>query len=154
MTERLTIHVEDGTRDRLLALADGHERKIGAVVSELAQEAHERQKIQKTLAQAVLDVLQRVERLEAAVFDGENSHNTHNHKRSDRMSNTRYSDILGNYVSAAEILAEFRQTAAPAETLAAWIERQSRELWAASGEHRDEDWQALARQVERDATVG
>lgn len=71
MTERLTLSVEDGTRDKLIALAGG-ERKIGVVVSELAAEAYERQKIQKTLAQAVLDVLQRVERLEAAVFDGEN----------------------------------------------------------------------------------
>ncbi len=70
MTERLTIHCEDGTRDRLIALAGG-ERKIGAVVSQLAHEAYEQQQIQQTLAQAVWDLLQRVQRLEAAVYGGE-----------------------------------------------------------------------------------
>lgn len=71
MTERLTIHCEDGTRDRLIALAGGSERKIGAVVSQLAHEAYEKQQIQQTLAQAVWDLLQRVQRLEAAVYGGE-----------------------------------------------------------------------------------
>lgn len=67
MTERLTIHVEDGTRDRLLALA-GSERKIGATVSELAKQAEALQALKTSYLQTVIDVLTRIDALEAAVF--------------------------------------------------------------------------------------
>lgn len=68
MTERLTIHVEDGTRDRLLALADGHERKLGAVVSELARQAEALQALKESFLFSLVDVLTRIDALEAAVF--------------------------------------------------------------------------------------
>lgn len=68
MTERLTIHVEDGTRDRLLALADGHERKLGAVVSVLAKQAEALQAVKQTFLLSLVDVLTRIDRLETAVF--------------------------------------------------------------------------------------
>lgn len=67
MTERLTIHVEDGTRDRLLALADGHERKLGAVVSELARQAEALQALKESFLFSLVDVLTRIDRLERAV---------------------------------------------------------------------------------------
>ncbi len=72
MSERLTLAVQDGTRAHLIELA-GSERKIGAVVSVLAAEAVEVQRVQRTLSVAVWDVLQRVDRLEAAVFGGEDT---------------------------------------------------------------------------------
>lgn len=67
MTERLTIHVEDGTRDRLLALADGHERKLGAVVSELARQAEALQALKESFLFSLVDVLTRIDRLERSV---------------------------------------------------------------------------------------
>lgn len=67
MTERLTIHVEDGTRDRLLKLADGHERKLGAVVSELAKQAEALQALKEAFFFSLIDVLTRIDALERAV---------------------------------------------------------------------------------------
>ena len=66
MTERLTIHVEDGTRDRLLKLADGHERKLGAVVSELAKQAEALQALKEALGER-LTVYPMPSRLASAV---------------------------------------------------------------------------------------
>ncbi len=81
MTERLTIHCEDGTRDRLIALAGGSERKIGAVVSELAKQAEALQALKQAWAFSLVDVLTRIDRLETAVFgvtdeDGEDADST------------------------------------------------------------------------------
>jgi hypothetical protein len=66
---------------------------------------------------------------------------------------THYSDVLGNYVTATEIMREFYRTGGGLP-LPQWIEQKSRDLWAASGEHREEDWDALAAQIERDAAEG
>jgi len=66
---------------------------------------------------------------------------------------THYSDVLGNYATATEIMREFYRTGGGLP-LAQWIEQKSRELWAASGEHRGEDWRALADQLDRDALHG
>lgn len=66
---------------------------------------------------------------------------------------TQWQDVLGGYVDACGVLREYWADA-DGETLAAWIERESGALWAAAREHVDEDWEALARQVERDALHG
>jgi len=64
--ERLTIHVTPGTRDRLLKLA-GSERKLGAVVSELARQAESLQALKESFFFSLIDVLTRIDRLERAV---------------------------------------------------------------------------------------
>lgn len=54
-----------------------------------------------------------------------------------------YSDVLGNNVSAWEIMQNYRRNHGADETLPEWIERQSRELWG--DEHNpDDDWNDLA----------
>lgn len=68
MGERLSLAVEDGTKARLLKLADGHERKLGAVVSELARQAEALQTLKTSYLQTLLDVLTRLDALENTVF--------------------------------------------------------------------------------------
>ena len=68
MTERLNLAVEDGTKARLLALADGRERKLGSTVSELAKQAEALQALKTSYLLTLVDVLTRLDALEAAVF--------------------------------------------------------------------------------------
>lgn len=68
MTERLNLAVETGTKERLLALADGHERKLGAVVSGLVKQAEALQALKTSYLLTLVDVLTRIDALEAAVF--------------------------------------------------------------------------------------
>lgn len=56
---------------------------------------------------------------------------------------TTWRDVMGN-VSVQEAWASFVAMARDGETLALWMERQSAELWQATGEHRAENWNQLA----------
>lgn len=64
---------------------------------------------------------------------------------------TDWRDVLGGYLSANQALDEYAKTRCEGEALWAWMERMSRELWAASGEHVDEDWAYLAGCLESEA---
>ncbi len=64
------------------------------------------------------------------------------------MTNQHWSDILGNDVSTHELFAMYHSEDT-VETMAQWMERQSKELW---GDEHDPtvDWQDLERQVWRE----
>jgi hypothetical protein len=59
-----------------------------------------------------------------------------------------WSDVIGNDLSAREVLA---QKPADADT-ATWLEKVARELW--HGDIEGLDFRALARELERDAAGG
>lgn len=60
---------------------------------------------------------------------------------------THWRDLLGN-ISASDVIRLYHGTRRDeSQTLAAWLERQSLELWAANGEHRAQDWHTLAEQL-------
>jgi Arc/MetJ-type ribon-helix-helix transcriptional regulator len=56
-----------------------------------------------------------------------------------------WSDVLGNYVSASEVV---RMAKAANETTEQYIKTQTKDLW---GDDTEEDWDELARQVEAEA---
>lgn len=62
---------------------------------------------------------------------------------------THWSDVLGNELNATEVVKTFNRQHKSGETFAAWLERQSRELWGS--DHQDEDWQAMADKITADA---
>jgi len=67
MGERLNLAVEDGTKERLLALA-GSERKLGSTVSGLVKQAEALQALKTSYLLTLVDVLTRIDALETAVF--------------------------------------------------------------------------------------
>ena len=71
---------------------------------------------------------------------------------SESMKATWY-DVLGTSLTAQETLERYEETRESGETVAEWIERMNRELWAAE-RGRDEDWKRMARELERDARLG
>ncbi len=63
--------------------------------------------------------------------------------------NTNWWDVLGNNVTAQQAIAQYRAERANGETLAEWMERTAAALY--DGETANEDWERLARQLERQA---
>lgn len=64
-----------------------------------------------------------------------------------------YADIFGTDATALDMVRLWASDTGDTgdETLAQWLERQSVEIWAESGQHVDEDWQRLSVSVLEDA---
>ncbi len=67
-------------------------------------------------------------------------------------SNMTWTDVMGNDVTAQQAMAQFEAERRDGETLAEWMERTAAEMY--DGETANEEWQQLARQLERQAAQG
>lgn len=60
---------------------------------------------------------------------------------------THWSDVMGNELSANEVMQDWRAHR-NGLSLAAWLEQLSREMWGS--DHRNEDWSKMAQEIMRD----
>jgi hypothetical protein len=63
---------------------------------------------------------------------------------------THWSDVMGNELNAIEVVNTFNRQRR-GESLAQWLEHQSREMWGS--DHRDENWAAMAQEIQQEATT-
>lgn len=68
-------------------------------------------------------------------------------------SNMTWTDVMGNDVTAQQAMAQFEAERRDGETLAEWMERTAAEMWA-NDDMSGIDWNAMARQLERQAAQG
>lgn len=66
------------------------------------------------------------------------------------MAYTHWSDVMGNYISAKEVVEMYHsKPGRNTPDMAHWLEQQSKELWGK--DHRDEDWLKMEKEIRSEA---